>query len=78
MTLPTDKQAKRTFSGMMPKYYDRVVFGYPAPDVETLTFWHYNYQTEANDIVAIIEIAYVDQTKEAFSNVARTYYNESY
>lgn len=69
-SLAVMKQAKRTFHGLLPEFYDQVIAAYPTPETVQYTFSHKDDNTGNNVVTAIIEIVYTDATQELFS-VAR-------
>lgn len=82
MTVPVDYQAKRTFQGMLPKYYHKVTFQYPAPDTDIITFWRLDFANQISGIVpviitAVIQVTYASAAKEDLLTVERTFYDES-
>jgi hypothetical protein len=67
------RQAKRTYSGIVPALYDKIDVGYPTDTREVYTYSLYNENTNSYLVTAIIEITYTDATKDFISTVEKTY-----
>lgn len=72
MSAPSnDRYGKRTYFGILPEFWDQIDVGYPDAITEVYT---YSTQEEngPNIVRGIIEITYVDDTKEDILQVVRT------
>lgn len=71
MTLPMGRHASRTFSGIMPEFWDSTTFVYPSPTTIQIICSYIDDNTGNNIVNAIIEITYTDDTQAALSSVKR-------
>lgn len=72
MSAPSENRyGKRTYSGILPEFWDQIDVGYPT-DVKEV----YTYSTQepngTNIVRAIIEVEYTDNTKENVLRVIKT------
>ena len=72
-TLPKEYQARRTFKGLLPEYYERVELLDSGPATETVNFYHNDFKTGATVLCCTILITYTDSSKKKLSVVERTY-----
>lgn len=70
-TLPLGRQAKRTYQGLLPEFYDSALFSYPTPESIQIVFSHTDDNTGNNVVSAIIELVYTDNTKNALVSAKR-------
>lgn len=71
MSLADHKAAKRVFHGLMPEFYDQVLYGYPNPTTVELTLSHKDEDTGTNYVTAIIQMIFTDASQEYLSVVKR-------
>lgn len=71
MSLANQKRADRFFQGLMPEFYDQVLYAYPTPTSIELTLTYVDEVSGNNIVAAIIEINYTDATQNALSSVRR-------
>lgn len=70
MSLVDSRQAKRTFQGLMPEFYDAVTYTYPTATTVEMVYSHKD-STGSNIVTAIIQITYTDSTKVLLSTIKR-------
>lgn len=67
------RHSKRTHSGIVPALFDKIDVTYPTDVKEIYTYSFYNEQNNTYRVTAIIEVTYVDNTKDFVSSVVKTF-----
>lgn len=68
-------QPKRVYSGILPAFFDKITMGHPDDVTEVYTYQYQKASDGTYVVSAIIEVVYMDSTKECISSVTKTYQN---